>query len=446
MATNPLLPPEYQGELDQLQKQQMLAQLLQKQAFNPQMPQSQGRMAARVSPLQTLSQALTGYLGMQGEAKAQQSVRGVQQKYIADENTALDQFAQAPEDQQQLLGMKSQFSRVQELAKALQAQRQKRLEGFAASVKDVAPGDAANAHLTGKLPTGPYVPPAIPGIEEKTDGSGNPYLVRTNRTGEKIPTFAPKAPTTNVNIPKQENQFSLSLLENQLKPREEAATAAKNVLASTTRAVDSLSRGALAGGGEGIKQGLRKTLQAFGVTPSATAETEELKMALGSAILNEAAKIKPISNTDIETLRGIVGSIDTDPNALTRALAFMQAEAIRGLQGFNKYVTEQGSTLTDPLARQRLSGITIGNELPKQLYGPQTFQMAVMQALQQGGGDVSAFGQSGAAFPPDAQFSIKNPAAGFPVAKRNVPAGDPPGWSKLTPAEQAEYLRLKGRQ
>lgn len=439
------LPIEYQTQIDALRKKQALAQLLMKQGLNPQMAQSQGRMAARTSPLSFLSSALSSYVGSQADSKADEGIAGVKQKYSADAQGAIDQFLQAPEDAQQGFAAKSQFPQVQALAKEMAAQRQKRLEGFSGAVKDVDPQGAARALISGRLPGGDYAVPAVPPMEQGRLEDGTPFVRDINRKGEGTTRLVRPPIQVNNQIPRAESRMSLDVLEAGLKPREEAATAAKNVISATNRAVDALARGAQAGGGEEIKQGLRKALQAFGVTPAGTAETNELQMALGSAILNEAAKIKPISNTDIETLRGIVGGIGTDPNALVRALAFMQAESIRGLQNFGKYVTEQGSTLSDPTARQRLAGVTVGADLPRQLVGPQSFQMGVLQALQQNGGDLSSFRIGGQAVPEDAQFNI-SPGKGFPMAKGKTPP-EVLTVDQLTPAQKAQLLKvLQGGQ
>ena len=446
-----MLPIEYQSQIDALKKRQMMAQLLQKQGLNPAIAQSQGRMAARTSPLSFLSSALSSYIGTQADAKADQGISGVKQKYATDAQGAVDTFLKTPEEEQDAFAAKTPFAPVREIAKTLAERKKQRVSDFITAVKDVDPAAAGGAALAGNVPRTPY---SVPGLKPSETGNlpdGTAYVRDFNRKNEPTTRLVGKGVNVVNQIPKAENRLGLDVLEAGLKPREEAAVAAKNVISSTNRAVDALARGAQAGGGEGIKQGLRKAMQAFGVTPPNTEQTNELQMALGSAILTEAAKIKPISNTDIETLRDIVGSINTDPNALVRALAFMQAESIRGLQNFGKYVEEQGSTLQDPLARQRLAGVTIGSELPGELFGPQSFQMGVLQALKQGGGDLSKFRIGGQPIPADAQFNI-SPGKGFPAAREKAPSQvltvdqlSPTQiqalMSKLTPEQRAALLQ-----
>ena len=451
-----MLPIEYQSQIDALKKRQMMAQLLQKQGLNPAIAQSQGRMAARTSPLSFLSSALSSYIGTQADAKADQGISGVKQKYVADAQGAVDAFLKTPEEEQDAFAAKSPFPVIQQMAKTLAERKKQRVSDFITAVKDVDPAAAGGAALAGNVPRTPY---SVPGLKPSETGNlpdGTAYVRDFNRKNEPTTRLVGKGVSVVNQIPKAENRLGLDVLEAGLKPREEAATAAKNVIASTNRAMDSLVRGAQAGGGQTLKQALRKTAQAFGITPPETAETDELRMALGSAILAEAAKLKPISNTDIDFLKEIVGNINTDPNALTRALAFMQAEAIRGLQGFGKYVEEQSSTVQDPTARQRLAGVTIGNELPNQLFGPSAFQMAVMQQLQQAGGDISKFqntsvgrgdAKSGSktpmtgAFEPGATFDIRNPAAALPVGQ---PKGAPQVLTvdQLSEAQRAQLLQI----
>ncbi len=439
------LPYQYQSQIEAAERRKQLAEALQKQAFGFQGAQGGGRIAAKTSPLAWLANTATGYLSTEGIGKA--SEKQAQTRQAAEEARQAEMLAlmQAPEDQQQTLGIQGKFPETRQLAGELYKRKADKLKAFADTIKDRDNQTAARSVLTGQLPGGDYTSPALPEPTFGTASDGSPYVTTTNLKGEKDVKYAPKGVQVTNQIPRAESRLGLDILEAGLKPREEAASAAKNVIATTNRAVDALERGAQAGGGEEYKQSLRKALQAFGTTVPATAETNELQMALGAAILTEAAKIKPISNTDIETLRSIVGSVNTDPNALTRALAFMQAESIRGLQNFEQYVSEQGSTLSDPDTRRRLAGVTVGMQLPNQLFGPPGFQMAVMQALKQGGGDVTRFtntsrGQGDAKsgsktpqtrqFEADATFDIRNPAASFPTgAKSATPA----------PAEQLRY-------
>lgn len=447
MADN--LPYEYQSQLEAAARRKQLAEALQKQAFGFQGAQGGGRIAAKTSPLTWLANTATGYLASEGAGMAsekQSQVRQAAEQARRDEMLAL---LQAPEDTQQELGVRGKFSETRALADTLFKRRQEKLKTFVETTKERDNQTAANTVLSGKLPAGTYTSPALPEPVFGKSDDGSPYVSTTNLKGEKDVKFAPKGVQVINQAPGNEAAMGLQVLDEGLKTRATGAEAAKNVISATSRAVDALERGAFAGGGEGLKQKARMALQAFGVTPAATAETNELKMALETSILSEAAKIKPISNTDIETLRGIVGSIDTDPTALTRALAFGQALAYRGLMDYNDFLGAQGETVQNPIARQRLAGAGIGFELPKQLRGPASFQMEVMRNLQLSGGDISRFNDpTGQPFPKDAKFQV-NPTSGFPGVNpkaRTTADGftPPPGWEALTPAQQARYKQLKG--
>jgi hypothetical protein len=250
---------------------------------------------------------------------------------------------------------------------------------------------------------------------------GTRYLTTSNRKGEKTTHFPPKGISVN-NLPEaKEGAMSLGVIESGLKERQPAAEAAKNTYDVVSRAVDALRRGAEAGGGNDIKQNIRMALQAFGINTHANSETSELMMILESSLLTEAQKIKPVSNTDIPTLRGMVGSIATDPTALARSLAYMQASALRGLQNYSRYIDEQGATVTNPIAKQRLAGTKIGYEMPSQLSGPLSHQFEVLRNLKEQGVDLSNFrDDQGKPFPQNFMVNV-NPAGGYPTAAGTLP-------------------------
>lgn len=422
MSDNQYLPPEYQAQLVEAQRRQAMAQMLLQRSMGFQGAQSQGRMAAKTSPLTWMANSLSGYLAQQAGDKASKDVLGVQQRYAGDEVKELERLQGLPEDQRLLQGQRSTFPRAQALAKALQDSRAKRLEMFGQATKEVDPAAAANAAISGQLP-GSYQAPAPKPITEAKMSDGTPYLVSAGAKGTTTPHFPPKG--TNINMPGNERAAALDITKQQLAQRREGADAAKATYEATTQALDALEKGALAGGGEEVKQALRKTLQTFGITLPGTAETNQLQMALGSAILSEASKIKPISNNDITTLREIVGSIGTDPTALAKALAYSQALAIKGLSTYGEYVDNSLDTLRDDYSRQLFAGAKVGYDVPGQLQGPQSYQMEVVRQLQRQGFDISRLrDMTGQPFPANAQFNI-NPTSGFPGVARRKAGGTP---------------------
>lgn len=178
-------------------------------------------------------------------------------------------------------------------------------------------------------------------------------------------------------------------------------------------------------------------------------------MAAGGAILANAAKIRPASDTDMKILAKIVGDIETDPTALTRAIAHAQAMSLRELSDFNRYVGAQSENLTDPVMKSVFQNQHIGYELPGRLSGPMPFQMETLRALQNIGGDLSQFegvDETGKPFKfsPNAKFNI-NPTAAFPGVADRIPEPTKPGTpqkplrvDQLTPAQKEELRKLLG--
>lgn len=179
-----MLPIEYQSQIDALKKRQMMAQLLQKQGLNPAIAQSQGRMAARTSPLSFLSSALSSYIGTQADAKADQGISGVKQKYATDARGAVDTFLKTPEEEQDAFAAKTPFAPVREIAKTLAERKKQRVSDFITAVKDVDPAAAGGAALAGNVPRTPY---SVPGLKPSETGNlpdGTAYVRDFNRKNE----------------------------------------------------------------------------------------------------------------------------------------------------------------------------------------------------------------------------------------------------------------------
>jgi len=189
---NNSLPPEYLAEIDAANKKRMIAQLLQKQALGFQGAPTGGKVAAKTSPLAWMANAASGYLGASADSAGAGAVRNVQNRALADQKAEGAALLAAPEDQQLAQAQAGKFPQTQALGKLLYDRKVKQMEGFSGAVKGVDPAAAANTFLTGKLPTGPYTPPAIPGEESKLDAQGNPYLRTTNQRGEVGVHYAPK--------------------------------------------------------------------------------------------------------------------------------------------------------------------------------------------------------------------------------------------------------------
>jgi hypothetical protein len=440
MSDNQYLPPEYAAQIAEAQRRQAMAQALLQRSMGFQGAQSQGPVAAKTSPLTWMANSLSGYLAQNVGDKASKDIAGVRQRMTQDEQGELARLQGMPEEQRIPEAQRSQFPRAQALAKALQDQRMKRLEMFGSAVKDTDPQSAARAAQSGMIPP-EYQSPQMPAPQEGKLADGTPMVTTTNRKGEQSVQFPPKG--VNVNMPGTERAAALGVTTKQLEDRRGGADAAKATYAAATQALDALEQGAKAGGGEEVKQILRKTAQAFGIAVPATAETNELQMALGNAVLGNAAKLRPASDTDLKILAQIVGSINTDPTALTKALAMAQAMSIKDLSGYGQFVDQSLDTIKDDYARQLFAGAKVGYDVPKQLSGPLPYQLEVVRQLQRQGFDISQLQDpTGQPFPGNAKFNV-NPTGGFPgvAPKRGTPAAQPtkPAQAAPPPADGRAY-------
>lgn len=427
-VSNPLnMPAEYMVGVQSAQQKQALAQALLKQTMDYKGTPDTGRRIVAKTPLShALMNSAIGALAGKTASNAGADMAAQQGQYQQAGNAEVQRILSLPEEQQTAAAMGSKFPQAQSLAKALQERdkakatnMEARLGHYGTALSKRDPTAAASAIASGKMDPG-YTPQPLPApqvSQVQTPQGMRPMVTNTNAMGEQHGTIAGGGVTVTNQMP-GDNKIGVQALEGDLKPRQEAAAAAKSIYSATTRAVDALERGAQAGGGQDIKQNVRMALQAFGVNAPDTAQTAELGMALGNALLTEAAKIKPISNTDIETLRGIVGSIGTDPTALARSLAYSQAIALDGLGNYSKWLQTQEGTITDPIAKQRLAGSGIGYEMPGNLSGPTQHQLEVMRQMQTFGGDITRFKDpTGAQFQQGSKFNI-NPTGGYPVGQQ----------------------------
>lgn len=423
MADQMMLPLDYQSEIDALQKRQMLAQLLQKQALSGAVPQSQGRMAARINPLAAMTTALSGYLGAKTETDAQKGIRGVQQRYMSDANTALDQFSQAPEDQQQLLGAKSPFPQVQALAKALQERRTKQLEQTVGALKDADPALAANIAASGRVPNRPIDLSPLPDIEERTDSVGNTYLVRKNRKGEATPTYAPKAPVVNVDTAGE--TAAAKAVGGKLPERfAEVTDAAKKSISAmdTARRVQDLLKdpAVLTGFGANVAEGFASLGAKLNFTgPDAAAKTQSLLGELASSTLDN---VKRLPGAITEKERPFLelassGKITWTPEAIQRLADISMMANHNTLVGLQ---ADYNSLASMPMAQA--SGATQAWLFPK-------------------GWNFSADPKK---YTETGQGTNRYRYNEVPSAPAKPAWTEPPGWNALTPAEQARYKKLKG--
>lgn len=456
------LPQDYQDQIDAAQRKQALAQMLTSRAMNFQGPQQTGPVASRTSMFSALANAGMGALGGYQQHQAAEDLSNVRKNYQTDQTADVAKLQQLPADQQVNYGQTSKFPMTQALAKAMADKREK--ENAAIGGFYSANGDVPNAvaSVRGQATTGPkaQLQPSYERIPDPNNPSKTILAVKEyDKNGVPSIKFAPAGTnvTTNVDnkIVEDQSKEINATIGKTLGEKRTIAEGARNAYGAASQAISALESGATAGGGEDVKQTVRKAAQAMGVDLPETASTEELKMALGKAALEGAKALRPTSDTDLKILAQTLGSINTDPTALTRVLAHTQAIALRDLQSYHDYVGENQKTV-DPKLQDLFRGATTGFDMPTQLSGPVSYQMEVAKKLQQQGYDISRLiGPDGKPFDKNAKFNI-DPTQGFPgIQNQTNPGITPPTAGtaanplrvdQLTPAQKAQLLKkLQGR-
>jgi hypothetical protein len=412
------LPPEYQAQIDAEKRKQAIAQALLQQSMqfkgaeNP-----NGKIAARTSPLAWLANAATSYLGGQALSQGDQAIAGVRKNFNTAQTQEATRIQGLPAEEQVNQGLLSQFPLVQQQAQALRKNQQDLREKVITAAGTAGNSDMI-AHVAGGGSLKDYTAATQKPPEFGQDAKGNSYAKVYDKNGVATIHYAPQG--LQFNMPGKEGETTLGILKEDLFKRQGSADAAKSALSSNTFALDALQNGAQAGGGEAIKQSFRKGLQAFNIQTPENTPTEQLGMALGNAVLSNAEKIRPASDTDIIILKKMVGEISTDPTALVRALAFSNALSLKTLHGYNNYVDSQKTNLKTDYARDLFSGAGIGYEVPKQLAGPIGSQFETVKHFQNLGGDPSIFQINGEAVKPGTQFNV-NPLLGMSGVEGKTP-------------------------
>ena len=419
------LPPEYQRQLETLQRKQALAQALQARGMNFQAP-NQGRVASRASPFSALASVFTAGLGGYLADKAGQGAGDVRQKFTTDQLAEIQRLQGLPEADAINAGQTSQFPMAQQLAKTLYEAKNKRLGEMGTILSSGGQTQAALNAVQGQ----PFelAKPQTPQISfvKSPDGKDLPMVTNVDKYGIPNARLGSGGTTVNTNLdvrlPGKEADLAIGQIGQNLTERRTKAQAAKDLLSSTNFAVDALQSGAQAGGGEPTKQALRKGLEAVGIYLPETAGTEQLSQALLKGVVDNAKALRPASDTDVKILTQMAGSIGSDPLALAKTLAFAHAMAIKDLDAYNQYATANNKNM-NPSIQSLFSGATSGYELPQQLTGPQAYQFQVLKNLQQQGMDISRFaGPDGKPMPANAQIHV-DPTVGFPgiEGKQSIP-------------------------
>jgi hypothetical protein len=181
---------------------------------------------------------------------------------------------------------------------------------------------------------------------------------------------------------------------------------AKDSIAANTTALEALNAGAQSGSAGEFFQAARKVGAAVGFDLEGKVPTEQLAMAMGNHILANAKRLAPVTENDTILIKQIVGSLNTEPQNLTRIFEIMNAASIKNLQEYGGYIDTATASMPDEYGNI-LRAAKIGYNVPN-LGGNQTQQMRTMQELQRQGGDVTQFRDpSGQPFPAGAKFDIR---------------------------------------
>jgi hypothetical protein len=396
------MPPEYIAQLSENARRKAMAEAMLQQFTQGQqtqfVPGGTGTpIAVKQGGLGALAQALSGLnagaqvqgYGAENEALRMQNDMERQKEYQS--------FVSNPDKSAAIAtAMASRRPGVQKFGLEQQKREQDKAKDWASTV---APYDvtAAERAIRQGMPNTPF---SLPTLADPSAMQVGP------ETALKIPKYNgitdykifPRPSTTSfdMRLPGQLNAGILAENTAELKAKKEGFDLAKDVFASAQKAVTALEAGAQAGGGESIKQGIKKALQFLGGDPAGLTETTQLSMALGDAILANARKLAPVTAADLTQLRDILGSVDTDPSALSRALAWNTAHSFKAMQDFNSFMDVQ-DTLPDSIKnaehadalRSLYSGQRVGRDAPTGLIGPQLFQLETAKHLKNLGYDLS---------------------------------------------------------
>lgn len=396
------LPPEYADEIAKAQRRQAIAQALQQQAMAPQDTQMVSGIAVKNSGMSALLRALTGMTAAGQAESAGSDIRGVMGKNAAEERSALGQLAAQPDIKSKIaMAMSSRHPAVRALGQKYMEQQSKMAEAGMKGLFDVGDANTAlNVGSTGNLPGAGYKVPEAPapiwGTQPGVDGAAIPTVINIDpKTKKQTGGFGPGAASkTSVILPTKMGEATIEDSKKEYGSWRERADLAKEAFTASQRAIDALSAGAAPGPLGNFDQAIREFASGFGIDTKNLTATTDLRTALGTTILANARKIAPVTQNDIQYLEKNLGSISTDPQALSNIIAWQQAHSLKTLHDFQSYADAQEATLAtqkDPTMRDSLaqlqSGMRVGREAPDSPYGPDIMRLAVAQRLAKQGFD-----------------------------------------------------------
>lgn len=416
------IPLEYQSQLEALAQRRKLAQALQAQSLQPiQVPQY-GPMASKLSPLAPLGQALATYLNQKNINSAEAEQTKVLGEAEAGGQAEMGQVMGVADPQARIAAaLASRYPGVRQQGSTWQKSRDARVLEAGKAILPQDPTAGMGILQSGNFPETPYAPPPPKPVQfgVTPDATQSPYALFEQPGGkrEMVPFRQPSVISQTTRLPGAEGVLELERESKDLTARQAAAQAAMQDLATNQRLVKLYEQGLRTGGGESAYQVARQVGAALGVDLPATGMTDAARTLLGERLLDRAKTLgSNPSNADRDVIAKIVGSIDTDPNAVAQLIAWSSAKSLKTLQDFNQFVgIKRGNA--------RLPGLyetaDVGIRAPSQLFGPQELQYRMLEALQQEGGDLSQFQDATGPISPNATFKFGPKAA--------IPSALPPG-------------------
>lgn len=444
------LAPQYQMHVEDALTRKNIAQAMQQRFMQGQqqsfVPGGTGTpIAVKQGGLGTLAEALSGIISGQQIGQADAQIYGARSADQAAGQAELQAFMAEP-DRNKAIAQALASSRPDIRAFALEQQkrRQDQVNQFAGVIKDRDATAAGNAIASQSLPTN-FIPQPIPKPEILTQGD-NTYALIPGANDTLDLKFAQKGVVVQNNAPAKISDAAIAENTAELKAKKDAYDLGREVVNSSQKAITALEEGAKAGGGEGLKQYLRQAVQAFNGKTEGLTETTQLSQALGDAILANARKLAPVTKADIGQLQDILGSVNTDPTALSKALAWNTAHGFKAMTDFNTFLDNQENLLKDiknpdqaDALRTIYAGQRVGRDMPKGLFGPQLFQLETAKHLGNLGYDMAKL----QGLPPgflDSPPKI-NMSGAFPATTKSTDPGVKP--ANLTPAEWDELQKLR---
>lgn len=397
------LPPEYQQQIDTLLRQRAMAQMMMQQSMQPTpQPTNPGPVASKMSLLQPLMQALSGYMANRNATSAEQGIGQVQNQYQNETTQAIKalQDAASSNGVQAAItqGEQSRNPIVQQLVAQWKTQANQRLHDYAANLGENNPQGTARALTTGNINDAGIIPtPPTPRVDMLETGPGLPkvpMVTNTGKGGYQTGAIAPGG--TTVNLPGTEAADALTGQRKELEEWKGDAKTAMKVMNDVNFAVDALRQGAQAGGLAEQKQVLKQALQGIGASVTGLDTIQQLQAALGGRVIDTMKEMGARGQAyDIAFLKNKLGAINTDPTALSDILNRSYAGALKTLHDYQDFVAGAQKTALSPYARQLYQNSLTGYDSPETLPGPISTQMGIASNYIQRGGSPDRFNLEG---------------------------------------------------